>query len=108
MMQAMPSRKNRGRPTVVTAEQIEEAALRLWDERGYNEVSVGEVAAANGVTARTIFRRYPTKSDIIWGPIDASFIALRDHLEQTPPEASVMDRVRHGIRSTLQGDDSEM
>lgn len=104
----MANRSNRrGRPTVVTAEHIEEVALRLWDDRGYEQVAVAEVAAAAGVTARTIFRRYPTKSDIIWGPIDKSFLGLRDHLAHAPSSGSLIDRARHGIRSALHADDSD-
>ena len=103
---ANPSNR-RGRPTVVTAERIEEVALRLWDDRGYEQVAVAEVALAAGVTARTIFRRYPTKSDIIWGPVDKSFLDLRDHLAHAPRRGSLIDRARHGIRSALQADDSD-
>lgn len=57
---------------IVTAEEIESVALRLWAEYGFHEESVAEVAAEVGITARTIFRRYPTKGDILWGPLTAS------------------------------------
>lgn len=96
---------SRGRPVVVTAEQIEAVALRLWSERGYHEVSVADVAAEVGVTARTIFRRYPTKADIIWGPLTASFRLLSEALEQTSPAASLFERARIAMVNMIRNGD---
>jgi AcrR family transcriptional regulator len=95
----------RGRPVVVTAEQIETVALRLWSERGFHEVSVADIAAEAGVTARTIFRRYPTKADIVWGPLTASFQILADSLEQTSPLAPLLERARTALVGMIRDGD---
>jgi len=97
----------RGRPLVVTAEHIEAVALRLWSERGFHEVSVAEVAAEAGVTARTIFRRYPTKADIVWGPLTASFRILTDALEQTSPQAPLLERARTALVGMIRDGDTD-
>jgi AcrR family transcriptional regulator len=95
----------RGRKPVVTAAQIEAVALQLWSEHGFHEVSVAEVAAEVGVTARTIFRRYPTKADIVWGPLTASFQILTDALMKTSPKASLFERARVAIVGMIRDGD---
>jgi AcrR family transcriptional regulator len=97
MSDAVTTKATRGRKAVVTAEQIEAVALRLWSEQGFAEVSVADVAAEVGVTARTIFRRYPTKADIVWGPLTASFQILRDALERTSGQATLFERARTAL-----------
>lgn len=96
---------SRGRPVLVTAEQIEAVALRLWSERGYHEVSVADVAAEVGVTARTIFRRYPTKADIVWGPLTDAFRLLAEALEQTSSEAPLFERARTAMVTMIRNGD---
>ncbi|MEP7764244.1 TetR family transcriptional regulator [Sanguibacter sp. 25GB23B1] len=91
------ARAPRGRPLVVTAEEIEAVALRLWAERGFHEVSVADIAAEVGVTSRTIFRRYPTKADIVWGPLNGAFEILAAALERTSPDAPLIERARTAL-----------
>ncbi len=95
----------RGRPVVATADHIEAVALRLWSERGFHEVSVADVAAEVGVTARTIFRRYPTKADIIWRPLSESFDVLMASLEQTSPRAPLFERARTALVNMIRNGD---
>jgi AcrR family transcriptional regulator len=45
-------------------ERIIEAAIELFAERGY-EASTAEIAARAGVGEATLFRRFPTKDDLI-------------------------------------------
>lgn len=96
---------SRGRPVLVTAEQIETVALRLWSERGFHEVSVADIAAEAGIAARTIFRRYPTKADIVWGPLTASFQVLTEALERTSPHASLLERARTALVGMIRDGD---
>ncbi|MFJ8312229.1 MULTISPECIES: TetR/AcrR family transcriptional regulator [unclassified Streptomyces] len=48
-----------------TYEAVSEAAIALFLERGFDKVSVAEVAAAAGVSKPTLFRYFPTKEDLV-------------------------------------------
>lgn len=47
------------------AEAIEDAAVRLFAERGYHQVTVEDVATAAGCSVRTVTRHFPTKEDLL-------------------------------------------
>ncbi|MFF2496257.1 TetR family transcriptional regulator [Agromyces sp. NPDC058064] len=64
------ARAPRGRPVEVDPEALAAAALALFDERGFDEVTMAEVADAAGVSRRTLFRYYPSKPDLVWGGFD--------------------------------------
>lgn len=42
-------------------------ALELFDRYGYDEVSVGQIAAKAGVSRRTFFRHFASKDEVIFG-----------------------------------------
>jgi TetR/AcrR family transcriptional regulator, regulator of mycofactocin system len=76
-----------GRPPTTTHEKIESVALTLFDETGFEQTTVDEIAAAVGVGRRTIFRYFPSKNDMVWGEFDQVIERLRVHLaegEQLP------------------------
>ena len=47
-------------------EQISGAALRLFAERGFEEVTIAEVADAADVSQKTVFNYFPTKEDLVY------------------------------------------
>jgi AcrR family transcriptional regulator len=55
----------RERKKARTRRAISEAAISLFLERGYDDVSVVEVAAAAEVSKRTLFAYFPTKDDLV-------------------------------------------
>jgi TetR/AcrR family transcriptional regulator len=52
------------RPQTAKEAAILEAATRLFGDRGYDATRTAEIAAAAGVTERTLFRYFPTKQDL--------------------------------------------
>lgn len=55
----------RERKKARTRRAISEAAIALFLERGYDAVSVAEVAEAAEVSKRTLFAYFPTKDDLV-------------------------------------------
>ena len=77
-----PSLRDRQRAQILA--DIRRAAFRLFSERGYDAVTTEEVAAAAGVSARTLFRYVPTKEELILGPIRHGGAAIVALLEARP------------------------
>ena len=69
-----------------THEQIEEAAFRLFDERGFGETTVEAIAEAVGVGRRTLFRYFDSKNAIPWGRFADSLDHFRAILAEAPPD----------------------
>ena len=62
----LPTVRRPGRPRSAEADEaILEAALDLFAKRGYEGLSVEAVAAQAGVSKATIYRRYPSKTDLV-------------------------------------------
>jgi AcrR family transcriptional regulator len=65
-MDVKPEPRPRGRPRNPDADQLIVAAtLRLLAEHGYDRCSIEAVADEAGVTRATVYRRYPTKADLV-------------------------------------------
>ena len=54
-----------------TRQQIFDTASRLFLERGFDAVTVAEVARAADVSEVTVFNYFPTKEDLFFGGMDA-------------------------------------
>ena len=48
-----------------TRDALVEAALRLFREKGYEQTTVAEIAAAAGMSTRTFFLHFPAKEDVL-------------------------------------------
>ena len=55
----------RERKKAKTRALIQEHALRLFEERGYEDTSVEDIAEAAEVSPSTVFRYFPTKPDLV-------------------------------------------
>ena len=61
-----PTHRGPGRPRNEDSDrQIIAATLRLLGSEGYDRTSIEAVAAEAGVTRATVYRRYPTKADMV-------------------------------------------
>ena len=66
------------------ARRLEAAALELFTVRGFDAVTVDDLAAAGGVGRRTFFRYFPTKLDVVLGQLDDALAALVSALAALP------------------------
>lgn len=55
---------------------IMKAAVTLFEQQGYDQTSIDEIAALAEVSQSTFFRYFPTKEDLLLGPDDALLEAL--------------------------------
>jgi AcrR family transcriptional regulator len=54
-----------------TRQQIAETARRLFGERGFEQVTVAEIAREAEVSAQTVFNYFPTKEDLVYWRLGA-------------------------------------
>ena len=48
-----------------TQDALIDAAMRLLSEKGFNKTTTDEIAAAAGISRRTLFRHFPAKADLV-------------------------------------------
>lgn len=96
-----------GRRRSTTPQHIADAALGLFAERGFSEVSVDDVAQAAGIARRTVFRYYASKNAIPWGDFDAHLQHLRELLDDVDPDMALGGALRAALLSFNTFDESE-
>jgi AcrR family transcriptional regulator len=64
--------------------RLQQAALELFSERGYDQTTAAEIAARAGVTERTYFRHFPDKRDILFGEEQRLQSLLTETIEGAP------------------------
>ena len=69
-------------------DRLVEASLALFGEHGYAAVTVDDIAARAGVSARTFFRHFPDKEEVLFADDDELLPALLAAIADGPPELS--------------------
>lgn len=80
-----------------TRRRLQRTAMGLFAERGFDQVTIDEIAAACDVSRTTVFRYFPTKEDLVVGTEPARLEELRAAFEQRPSAEPVFDSVRHAV-----------
>jgi len=93
----MSQSQGRGRPRSADAKVLAGQALRVLDLHGYRQCTMADVAAEVGMSIRTLHRYFPTKADIVWGPVDISFHSLRQRLAEAPDDVPLVTALRDAI-----------
>src|SRR5262252_2366436 len=60
----------RGRPPGTSRRALELIALRLFTEQGFEATTIEQIAAEAGVSPRTFFRYFSSKSSVLWAEFD--------------------------------------
>jgi len=89
---------SRGRPVATSHAAIERAAFRLFAERGFDAVTMADIAAEVGVGRRTLFRYFESKNDIPWGQFDRTLDGFRAILAEMPVDLPLHEAVHRGVR----------
>ena len=78
------------------------AALRLFAERGYTQVTVEDVCAAASVSQRTFFRYFRGKEQVLAAPATGMLDALHASLSGQPRRASVWPALRAAVLAAVE------
>ncbi|MEN4451703.1 MAG: mycofactocin system transcriptional regulator [Mycolicibacterium sp.] len=96
-----------GRRRSTTRDHITHVALELFATRGFDDVSVDDVAHAAGISRRTLFRYFSSKNAIPWADFDASLTELRDLLNAVPHDVPMDAALRSALLEFNSFDESE-
>ncbi len=72
-------------------------ALRLFSERGFDETTVEHIAAEAGVSRRTFFRYFDSKSSVLWHEFDDEVAELAAAFAEVPDSVDLMDAIRQVV-----------
>lgn len=80
-----------GRQNATSRAELSHIALTLFIERGFEQTTVDDIAAAAGIGRRTLFRYFPSKNDLPWGDFDEELDGMRKHLDSLPPDMPIAE-----------------
>jgi AcrR family transcriptional regulator len=85
-----------------TRARIVEVAETLFEQQGYDETTIAEIAAEADVSPATVYNYFASKDDILFADYEAIRRSLAEHLASRPEGTSTIDSMRdwyeHGRR----------
>ncbi len=77
--------------------RLQEAALHLFAERGFDQTTAAEIAARAGVTERTFFRHFADKREVLFDGSALLQERIVSGVESAPGGAGPLDAVGNGL-----------
>lgn len=87
----------RGRAHATTASRLSRVALALFMERGFDEVTIDEIARTAGIARRTFFHYFPSKNDLLWGDFDHLVDDMALYLQSLPASSDLVSSLRLAV-----------
>src|SRR3954451_25197142 len=84
-----------------TREQIARVAMKLFAKRGFDAVTVAEVADAAGVSEKTVFNYFPAKEDLVFPDGEPRWLRLLNAIRERPAGTSVVQPFRDETNAFL-------
>jgi AcrR family transcriptional regulator len=81
-----------------TRELLAETARRLFTERGFERVSVAEIAREADVSEKTVFNYFPTKEDLVYWRLESFEGELLETVRSREAGESVLDAFGRFVR----------
>ncbi|WP_309082260.1 TetR family transcriptional regulator [Zhihengliuella sp.] len=103
-------RRTVGRPAVIDAEATAACALRLFDERGYDLVTMDQISKEAGIGRKSLYRYFTSKADLVWGGGQPIAVANDDKLDArgVETEAQALERLRDYARTNVAAEDRDV
>ena len=80
-----------------TREQIIEAAMGLFADRGYQATTIADIASAAEVAPRTFFSYFPSKEAVVFHNVERDLDGLASGLRNRLPGETAFDALRRWI-----------
>jgi AcrR family transcriptional regulator len=84
-----------------TRRAIEDAAFRLFEERGFQATTVADIAEAADVAPRTFFAYFPSKEDVLFADFDETFEGLQARMRGRPEDETTFEAFRAWVTDLL-------
>jgi AcrR family transcriptional regulator len=95
-----PVVSRRERKKAATRQAIADAALRLFLERGYDHVSIKEIAETADVSTATVFKHFTGKEALVFDQEESTDAHLAAAVRERPAGVSVLDALREHVLAT--------
>ncbi|MCP9953970.1 TetR/AcrR family transcriptional regulator [Actinomadura madurae] len=79
--------------------RLEEAALDLYGERGFEKTTVAEIAGRAGLTERTFFRHFADKREVLFGGSALLEDMIATAVAEAPASAAPIDATARALES---------
>lgn len=98
----------RERKKAATRQAIADAALRLFLERGYDDVGIREIADAADVSTTTLFKHFPVKEALVFDEDAEQEARLLAAVRERPEGRSIPTALReHALRYRMAAADGD-
>jgi len=87
----------RGRPRATSRRELQLIAVRLFTAHGFEATTIEQITAAAGVSERTFFRYFTTKSSVLWSEFETEVGAIKAALADVPDSVPMMDAIRGAV-----------
>lgn len=79
--------------------RLQQAALDLFAQNGFEQTTAAQIAARAGVTERTFFRHFPDKKEVLFDGQDLLGTALAEAIGNAPPDLSPLKVLHRAFAS---------
>ena len=94
---APPPRDLRRRARYAVRAEIAETAFQLFTQRGFDQTTVDDIAAAAGLSRRSFFRYFASKEDAVLGVLNAVGDAIAAELATGPADEPPWTSLRRAL-----------
>lgn len=77
--------------------------MELFIDRGYDDVTVAEIAERAGLTKRTFFRHFTDKREILFGGQNVHVPQLAEAIAEAPASATPLEAIAAGLAAFAAG-----
>ena len=78
--------------------RLQQAAIELYAEHGYEQTTVAEIAARAGLTERTYFRHFADKREVLFHGSEQLQEAMAAAVQAAPAGDAPLDAIAYGLR----------